>query len=190
MQLHSGIGNNEEDDHKTLSIVWGESLLVYSEHVSLIQSATAETVQLCNTLTTTWTITENFMQKKKKALFTFTATGITLFIYLFHPCQKLQSGPLHWSIQYKKAILYAFSKTHNKENNIVAVSYRVLASAKASSLLNPWSSCSYSIRQVTHHHLAERLKMNEVVPHIAIWSFTRITLPIALFINPATTNTL
>jgi len=53
MQLHSGIGNNEEDDHKTLSIVWGESLLVYSEHVSLIQSATAETVQLCNTLTTT-----------------------------------------------------------------------------------------------------------------------------------------
>jgi hypothetical protein len=53
MQLHNGTGNNEEDDHKTLSIVWGESLLVYGVHVSLIQSATAETVQLCNTLTTT-----------------------------------------------------------------------------------------------------------------------------------------
>lgn len=52
MQLHNGIGNNEEDDHKTSSIVWGESLLVYGKHVSLIQSATAETVQLCNTLTT------------------------------------------------------------------------------------------------------------------------------------------
>lgn len=52
-QLRNGIGNNEEDDHKMLSIVWGESLLMYGEHVSLIQSATAETVQLCNTLTTT-----------------------------------------------------------------------------------------------------------------------------------------
>jgi hypothetical protein len=69
---------------------------------------------------------------KKKALFTFTATDITLFIYLFHPCQNLQSGPLHWHIQYKNTVLYAFSKTHNKENNIVAVSYRVLAFAKAS----------------------------------------------------------
>ena len=94
MVLCSGIGNNEEDDHKTLSIVWSESLLVYGEHVNLIQSPTAETVQLCNTLTTMYTITDNFMQKKK-ALFTFTATGITLFIYLFHPCQNLQSGPLH-----------------------------------------------------------------------------------------------
>lgn len=72
-----------------MSIVWGESLLVHGEHVNLIQSATAETVQLCNTFTTMYTITENFMQKKKKALFTFTATGITLFIYLFHPFQNL-----------------------------------------------------------------------------------------------------
>jgi len=64
MVLCSGIGNNEEDDHKTLSIVWSESLLVYGEHVNLIQSPTAETVQLCNTLTTMYTITENFMQKK------------------------------------------------------------------------------------------------------------------------------
>jgi hypothetical protein len=162
-------------------------LCIYSEHVSLIQSTTAETVQLCNTLTTTWKITENFMQKKKKSIIYI---HITLFVYLFHPCQNLQSGPLHWRIQYKNAILYAFSKTHNKENNIVAVSYRVLAFAKASSLLYSWSSCSYGIRQATHHQLAQRLKMDEVVPHTAIWSFTRITLPTALFITPATTNTL
>jgi hypothetical protein len=53
MQLCNGFGTNEEDDHKTMSVGWGESLHVYDEHVSLIQSATAVTVQLCNTLSTT-----------------------------------------------------------------------------------------------------------------------------------------
>jgi len=37
MQLCNGIGNNEVDDHKTLSIVWGESLLVYGKHVRFNQ---------------------------------------------------------------------------------------------------------------------------------------------------------
>jgi hypothetical protein len=36
MQVCNSIGNNEEDEHKTLSTVWGESLLVYGKHVSLI----------------------------------------------------------------------------------------------------------------------------------------------------------
>ena len=50
MKLHIGFGTNEEDDQKTLPTVWGESLLVNGDHVSLIQSATVATVQLCNML--------------------------------------------------------------------------------------------------------------------------------------------
>lgn len=50
MKLHIGFGTNEEDDKKNLSTVWGESLLVFGKHVSLIHSATIATVQLCNTL--------------------------------------------------------------------------------------------------------------------------------------------
>jgi hypothetical protein len=94
MQLHNGTGNKEEDYHKTLSIVWGESLLVYGEHVLVLfnqpllkLSNCAIQLQQCKQLLR--------ISCKKKALFTFTATGITLFIYLFHPCQNLQSGPLH-----------------------------------------------------------------------------------------------
>jgi hypothetical protein len=157
MQLHNGIGNNEEDDHKTLSVVWVShylcmvSMLVWFNQPLVKLSNCAIHLQQCTKLLR--------ISCQKKALFTFTATVITLFIHLFHPCQNLQSGPLHWRIQYKNAILYAFNKTHNKENNIVAVSYRVLAFAKASSLLNPWSSCRYGIRQATHHQLAQRLKM-------------------------------
>ena len=158
------------------------SMLIWFNHPLLKLSNCAIHLQQCTQLLR--------ISCKKKALFTFTATGITLFIYLFHPCQNLQSGPLHWHIQYRNAILYAFSKTHNKENNIVEVSYKVLAFAKASSLLNPWSSCSYGIKQATNHQLAQRLKMNEVVPHTATWTFPRIILPTALFITPATTNTL
>jgi hypothetical protein len=97
--------------------------------------------------------------KKKHYLHSLQQVLHYLFIYIYHPCQNLQSGPLNWCIQYKNAILYAFSKSHNKENNIVAVSYRVLAFTKASSLLNPCSSCNYGIRQATHHQLAQRLKM-------------------------------
>lgn len=127
------------------------SMLIWFNHPLLKLSNCAIHLQQCTQLLR--------ISCKKKALFTFTATGITLFIYLFHPCQNLQSGPLHWHIQYRNAILYAFSKTHNKENNIVEVSYKVLAFAKASSLLNPWSSCSYGIKQATNHQLAQRLKM-------------------------------
>ena len=84
MQLCNGIGNNEEGDHKTLSIVWGESLPVCGKQVSLIQSTTAEMVQLCNTLTTMYTITENFMQKKSIIYIHCNRYYIIyLFMYLF-----------------------------------------------------------------------------------------------------------
>jgi len=83
MQLCNGIGNNEVDDHKTLSIVWGESLLVYGKHVRFNQpllklSNCAIHLQQCKQLL-------RMSCKKKKTLFTFTATGITLFIYLSIP---------------------------------------------------------------------------------------------------------